>query len=387
MAFDCVCINFRNSTRNLDTIKNIFPYAVEIPFISSYHDVIKKEIKNSRTEYLWVLSTLCDYSNFDFDYIPEQHQKSQLHTWSVMGQAEGDTFLVHKSFLEQQPQYLRNYKDVNYHTASYGYDFNYDVIQYDLSNNFDMANKHAPLGKYFQYSEDKQKKEFFISHWEDQKIYVDGTTYFIPYTALNQIKEQVYDYPNIFEISKNQNVDCFDIIYISNGEPFEEQNYKALKEHVEKHNLQNKVQWVRNVHGRSKAYRKAAECSNTEYFYAVFAKSVPVDTFHFDYTIDRGKNKRHYIFHARLEELDLEYGTFNINLYNKTLCLRTDGDILDFTLSQKHEVVPIISNTAMLCPDNYTAWKNAFREVSKLIYWNKNKPTVETAYRIKKWQQ
>jgi len=47
--------------------------------------------------------------------------------------------------------------------------------------------------------------------------------------------------------------------------------------------------------------------------------------------------------------------------------------------------VPVVANTALLCPDNYTAWKNAFREVSKLILWNKQRPTVETGYRIEKW--
>jgi hypothetical protein len=160
-----------------------------------------------------------------------------------------------------------------------------------------------------------------------------------------------------------------------------------LCDHAKKHDLANKVGWIRNVPGRSEAYKKAALESSTEYFYAVFAKSIPVDTFLFDYTVDRGKNKRHYIFYARLEELDLEYGTFNVDLYNKTLCLRTEGDFLDFTLSQKHEVVPVISNTVLLSPDNYTAWKNGFREVSKLVYWNMKKPTVETAYRIKKWQK
>lgn len=385
MAFDCVCINFRNSEENLKIIKNNFPYATEIPFVSSYHDIIKSEIKNSRTEHLWVLSTLCDYSNFDFTYIPEQHEKKQLHTWSIKGQKEGDTFLVPKVFLSQELKFLRDYKDVNYHTASYDYDYAYDILQYDLSNNFDFTRKQGIPGKYFQYSENDIKEEFFISYWEDQKIYIKGTTYFIPYSAVSLIKEQVYDYPELLRVSHNDQKDCFDIVYISNGEPFEEKNYKSLVDHVSKNNLKNVVKWVRNIPGRSQAYKKAAKESNTEYFYAVFAKSVPVETFLFDYTVDRGKNKRHYIFNARLEELGLEYGTFNINLYNRTLCLGTDENILDFTLSQKHETVPIVSNVALLCPDNYTAWKNAFREVSKLIYWNKIKPTVETTFRIKKW--
>ena len=387
MAFDCVCVDFRNSKENLDKIKNIFPYAEVIPFISNYYDIIKKEIDNCRTEYLWVLSTLCDYDSFDFDYIPEQHQRTQMHTWAVQGQKEGDTFLVPRDFNKQDVKFLRDYKEVNYHIGNQGYDFSYDVKQYDLSNNFDLSIESKPLGSYFQYSNGPDKEDFFISHWEDQKIYVKGTTYYIPYSALSVIKEQVYDYANIFVEKQNDVIDCFDIFYISNGEPFEEQNYKKLLDHVNKHKLQNKVKWIRNVPGRSQAYRKAAEESSTEYFYAVFAKSIPVDDFLFDYTVDRGKNKRHYIFHARLEELDLEYGTFNINLYNRTLCLNTEGDILDFTLSQKHEVVQTVSNIALLCPDNYTGWKNAFREVSKLVYWNKKKPTVETAYRIQKWKK
>jgi hypothetical protein len=105
----------------------------------------------------------------------------------------------------------------------------------------------------------------------------------------------------------------------------------------------------------------------------------------FDYTVDRCKSKRHYIFHSFLPELGCNYGTFNINLYNKTLCEQTGNEVLDFTLSKPHEVVTTIASVSLLAPDNYTAWKNGFREVSKLVYWNKKTPTVETNFRIKKW--
>lgn len=386
MAFDCVCVNFRNNKDNLETIKKRFPYAVEIPFVSSYYDIIKKEIINSRTEYLWILSTLCDYSNFDFDYIPEQHQQKQLHTWSVAEQKEGDTFLVPKNFNNQHIKFLRDYKDINYHKHTCDYDFAYDVKKYDLSNNFLFKKQPAPIEKYFQYSESNEKKKFFISYWEDCKIYRDGTDFYIPYEAINYITSQVYDYPKILKISDNKQKDIFDITYISNGEPFEQKNYEILKNHIEKHNLPNRLYWTKNVLGRTAAYKKAAENSNTEYFYAVFAKSVVDEKFMFDYTVDRGKSRRHYIFHADLPEVDLQYGTFNTSLYSKSLCLETDDEnVLDFTLSKPHEVVPLIANKALLAPDSYTAWKNGFREVSKLVYWNKIKPTVETSYRIKKW--
>jgi len=45
----------------------------------------------------------------------------------------------------------------------------------------------------------------------------------------------------------------------------------------------------------------------------------------------------------------------------------------------------VVANETVLSPDNYTAWKNAFREVSKLVLWQEKKPTVETRFRLKKW--
>jgi hypothetical protein len=110
------------------------------------------------------------------------------------------------------------------------------------------------------------------------------------------------------------------------------------------------------------------------------------DDFKFDFTVDRGQTKKHRIFHSYLKEVNLSYGTFNINLYNKSLCLDTpNNNILDFTLSQPHEVIPIVASTSLLAPDNYTAWKNAFREVSKLVLWQNKKPTVETKHRLSNW--
>ena len=43
MAFDCVCIDFKNenSKRNIETIKSFFPYAKVIPFVKSYKEIIK----------------------------------------------------------------------------------------------------------------------------------------------------------------------------------------------------------------------------------------------------------------------------------------------------------------------------------------------------------
>ena len=389
MAFDCVIIDFKNknSSKNLSILSKSFPYARIIPFVSSYFDIAKSVLGDSQTEYTWLLSSKVDYSNFDFNYIPEQHQAKQLHVWNNKNQKEGDTFLFPKCFLDQSIRFLRDYEDVNYHEYNVQYDFDFYDVNYNLSNVIDnIPTVQSANASYIRYYETLDNKEFYPSYWEDLKIYKDKNTFYIPRKALESIKTQIYDYPLLYIVNQLDKKDCFDIAFISNGEPFEETNFKILKNHLEKNNLSNRLYWIKGVDGRTKAYKKAAETSDTEYFYAVFAKSMVKDTFMFDYTVDRGLSKRHRIFHARLNELNLEYGTFNIDLYSKSLCLDTpDDNILDFTLSQPHEVVPIVASESLLAPDNYTAWKNAFREVSKLVLWQNKKPTVETRHRLKKW--
>ena len=389
MAFDCVIVDFNNkdSKRNLAVILQKFPHARTIPFISSYFDIVKSVLVESSTEYQWLLSSKIDYTDFNFDYIPEQHQSIQLHVWGNRGQDEGDTFLFPKCFLEQEVRFLRDYKDVNYHVYDGHYDFDFYDLEYNLSNVISNLPKiQSSSSRYIKYYEKHVDTNFYPSYWEDLKIYKDGTTFYIPKKALGDIKTQIYDYPLLYTINQPAEKDFFDIAFISNGEPFENNNFKILKDHLEKNNLKNKLYWIKGINGRTKAYKKAATKSNTEYFYAVFAKSMVKENFMFDYTVDRGLSKRHRIFHAQLKELGLEYGTFNIDLYNKSLCLDTPEDnILDFTLSQPHEVVPVVASESLLAPDNYTAWKNAFREVSKLVLWQKQKPTVETKYRLKKW--
>jgi hypothetical protein len=389
MAFDCIIIDFKNSRSdyNLKVIKDILPHARVIPFVGSYLEIAKSVLPDVRTEYTWLLSSRIDYTGFDFDYIPEQHQRTQLHVWNNKNQKEGDTLLFPNCFLDQNIKFLRDYKDVNYHEYNVLYDFDYYDLQYDLSN---VIHNIPPIQsnntKYIRYYEIPTNDTFYPSYWEDLKIYKDKNTFYIPRKALDSVKTQIYDYPLLYIVNESDKRDHFDIAFISNGEPFENRNFKRLEAHIGKHNLTNRLYWIKGVDGRTNAYKKAAETSNTEYFYAVFAKSMVKDGFMFDYTVDRALCKKHRIFHARLSELDLEYGTFNINLYSRSLCLDTpDDNILDFTLSQPHAVVTTVASEAMLAPDPYTAWKNAFREVSKLVLWYNKKPTVEIRHRLKRW--
>ena len=206
MAFDCVVIDFGNthSDRNLKTIKNKLPHAKIIPFVDSYHDIARSVVPSSRTEYLWLLSSKVDYNDFDFGFIPEQHQRDQLHTWSNPGQKEGDTFLFPKVFLQQDIRFLRDYRDVNYHDYDVDYDFDFYELEYDLENIIsNLLELNLFNARYIRYHEGNIREQFYPSYWEDLKIYIDSATFYIPGKALSHIKTQIYDYPYLYTIKEN----------------------------------------------------------------------------------------------------------------------------------------------------------------------------------------
>ena len=188
---------------------------------------------------------------------------------SVEAQKEGDTFLIPKKFTEQQIDHLRDYKDINYHTTNtISYDYDIAESPYNLSNNIDCLIKvSGPACKYVKHFEKKDDKKIYPSYWEDLKIYIDGTTFYVPNAAVDKINTQIYDYHLLYQLQNNAEKDCFDIAFISNGEPFEETNYNLLKTHLQKSNLKNRLYWVQGVDGRTAAYKQAAEQSSQEYFY------------------------------------------------------------------------------------------------------------------------
>ena len=60
MAFDCVFVDFNVNKDNKKIILDQFPYAKVVPFIKSYKEVVDCFIQSSQTEYLWILTSLCD---------------------------------------------------------------------------------------------------------------------------------------------------------------------------------------------------------------------------------------------------------------------------------------------------------------------------------------
>lgn len=169
-----------------------------------------------------------------------------------------------------------------------------------------------------------------------------------------------------------------DIIFLSNGEKCQEENFNQLLKVTT--NLPNKVKRIENINGRVKSFHVAAEASETPWFYIVFAKLFINDSFQFDYEFDRTKPK-HHIFYALNPVNQLVYGHQSLVLYNKKIVLETHGKQLDFTMEGKHVVVEKLVGIAKFNFDPYSTWKTAFRECIKL----KNQKDERSKERLNVW--
>ena len=162
---------------------------------------------------------------------------------------------------------------------------------------------------------DEFQYDFSPDYWSPPTIYTfgdDNDIMLIPKDAGPHIIEQVYDYPHIkkLDIQATERT-LMDVIFISYDEPNAEKHWKMLKEKCPR------AKRVQNIKGQTEAYHTAAKLSKTEWFYAVFAKHEPVESFNYDWQPNRLKAPCHYIFYGINEINKLEYGHSGVILYEK----------------------------------------------------------------------
>jgi hypothetical protein len=194
------------------------------------------------------------------------------------------------------------------------------------------------------------------------------------------IKVRAYVEKRLLKILDLLDDEPLDIVFIDNGEPNADANYKRLGE-VASLYWCNRIHRSSGVTGRVAAYHAAAELSTTPWFFAVFAKLRVDEKFNWRWQPDRMQEPKHYIFHAFNPINGLTYGHQAMIAYNKKLVLNNTGVGLDFTLDSAHEVVPIVSGTAEYAHSLWSAWRTAFRECIKL----RASDDVENQYRLNKW--
>ena len=384
MAFDSICVRFKNVKEQSSFLAN----ARTVPFVESYFSVIKSCVEDICTEYFWVFASFIklDSTPDILDYIPEQHEKDQIHVWYTTHpkgglNKEGNVFLIPtKAFKKQMynVRYLRDYKDINYHAHPFLEQSIVGVTYFDLNNPFESYKTGLNFYQWMINKDliDIDKPNFYPSYWEDEKIYTFGKTKDIMLVPWRNDIEQFYDIERSVHYDYDYKPQPMDIIFISYDEPSAEKRFNILKEKFPR------AKWSKNIKGQTLAYHTAAQMSETDYFFAVFPKTDIVDSFKFDFQPDRMKNPCHYIFDCYNPVVDLTYGHGGTILYNKQLVLTTFQPGLDFTLSQPHDVVSILSTISNCNETPLLGWRTSFREVIKLLQM---KPTVESRYRLKKW--
>lgn len=367
------------------------PTAVKrVRYFDNYRDTLIRLAKNIGTEheYVWVCSSICDYTDFDFSWHPERWQSHMLHVFASNDQKFGDTFFMHvPSFAAYaEKKELLEWYDVNFVNTSVPRRpmpviKHTDDTQVDAVKNTDWP---GPLALFTINGEPITIPT--VSLWrEETKTIVPlsqgASAVIVPKTAKGSIKTQLYDYPHINKTERKRHGDQpLDIVFISNGELYAEQHYAHLLDST--YNKNNIVHRVDNVNGRAAAYHAAARASTTPWFLAVFAKLHVRMDFPWDWQPDRMQQPKHYIFHAANTVNGLEYGHQAMIAYNRELVLGNPGQGLDFTLDSAHEVVPILSGVAHYTDTPWMAWRTAFREVLKL---RASLPDVESEYRLNAW--
>ena len=381
--FDSVQVRFKHTKHWPSPFAN----TREVPFVDSYLTVLKSIITDINTEYFWFFANFMDLKTVDIDYIPEQHEKNQIHVWyntHPLGgtNKEGNVFLIPtKAFKNQcnDIQFLRDFKDINYHEHPNLFQNWIPKTAFKLKDPYKTYYESEPNYYKWLHNKDIDKKNipnFFPSFWEDVKLYTWGKTNDVILVPHKDNIKQFYDFDRIVHYDLDYSSKLMDIVFLSYDEPNADENWERLKA---KH---PRAKRVHGVPARTLAYITAALKSETDYFFAVFPTIEIDDSFDFTFQPDRLKEPCHYIFHCKNPVNGLEYGHRAVILYNKQLCLDTTKPGLDFTLSQAHTVVPTLCGTSHFNVNPEISWRVAFREVIKLCAM---KQTVESRYRLKKW--
>jgi len=345
-------------------------------FNDSYLAVIKRIVASETDDYIWVTANICDYTDFDFGWRPDIGEEEYMHVFGTAEQKFGDTFLVHVPTFKEQMGELKLldwFETVKFHLGGASR-IPYDQVPYtgdDLTSVIKAHKFDSPYALFYPAATDPSLVDYHPSVWrlKDRAIHTfteSGSVVLAPRDTLQYLDTQCYDYPEI----KRQKVQFIpekplDIIYISNGESTADAMYDHLMD-ITKHDSTLVVKRVDGVDGRAAAYKAAAEISDTDWAFNVFAKLKMNPDFDFHWQPDRLQEPKHYIFHARNAINGLEYGHQACIAYNKKLVLETDEWGLDFTLSKEHEVIPLLSGTAVY-GDGWTNWRTAFRECLKLL--------------------
>ena len=378
---------------HLDNNAGHIPNTVKrVRYFDNYRDTLIRLAKSIGTEheFVWICSSICDYTDFDFSWHPEQWQATMLHVFSSDDQKFGDTFYMHvPTFAARaEKKALLEWYDVNF------IDYKIPrrcpvIIQHTQDSHVEpvkTTNWPGPVAVFTNTATPAALPA--VNLWSAATktiipLNASASTVVVPKNAIPSIKTQLYDYTYIDKSKKKWTQTLpQDVIFISYDEPDADQNWKILKDKC------SRAQRVHGVAGMELALEAAADVSTTPWYYAVFAKTRLHDGFDFSFAPDYMQQPKNYIFNCHNRVNGLEYGHMGIVMYNcqgiKILNQQSNFG-LDYTLSFPNESIPILSCYGDFDQTPYHTWRTAFRECTKLSYFESETVSVDGAYRLRTW--
>jgi len=355
--------------------KNVYTLKYETDYLTTLKNMLY-ELGIKKDHYIWVCSSICDYTNFDFTYICDPFSLEQLHVFPSDKQKFGDTFFINVNklrILVEDLDKLESIEKINFnqhqkvkrlpapsfvtdadtHLNFKKHSYNFPYAVFTTSDNLIASDiNDEPISLW-----SKESKNILITN-------MGGTRIIVPKEANDYVEKELYDYSYIAKSTKMGQSKPLDIVFLSNGEAGADENYEHLL-NVTK-GLKNRVVRVDGVNGRVAAYHAAAEASQTSWMFTVFAKLKVNSKFDWTWQPDRLQVPKHYIFYASNPVNGLVYGHQAMIAYNKQITLNNMGKGLDFTLDSEHEVVEINSGVAKYNTDEFSTWRTSFREAIKL---------------------
>jgi hypothetical protein len=154
----------------------------------------------------------------------------------------------------------------------------------------------------------------------------------------------------------------YDVVFISFNEPNADKNYELVKQKAPKAKRLNGVVGIHNAH------IEAAKLCETDYFWVVDADSILVDTFEFEYQIEFNEPEKVRVWRSKNPVNDLIYGNGGVKLLPRMATIRMNTNNTDMTtsISKLYEPILKVSNINEFNIDEFSAWRSAFRECTKL---------------------
>jgi hypothetical protein len=389
VLYDIVYIDHGNTDMSHLIGKTVVKYE------NSYIETFKKLLSllpEKKEHYVWVASSICDYTRFDFTYICDPFTREQLHVFPSDNQKFGDTFLINVNKLREVINDVELLEDteVNYnsqqkvarlpapvftsndsHASNINVDYNFPYAVFMTNDNVVDYKDTETINLW-----SNKDKNILITH-------EGGTRIIVPKEASKTVSNELYDYPYIKTISKTNTSKPLDIVFFSNGETVADQNYEYLLNITK--GMPNKVKRIDRVTGRVASQHAAANISDTNWYFLVNAKLKVSDKFDWSWQPDRLQEPKHYIFNALNPVNQLEYGHMAIVANNKRLTLNTEVNGLDFTLSSKHQSLNILSGVALFNTSELETWRTSFRETLKIKDSVIKNDDTASKYRLRNW--